>query len=256
MIPFFRKIRKQLSDDNQILKYSRYAIGEIVLVVIGILIALQVNNWNEDRKLKRKESSYYCKLLEDISQDAQQINQLIDETSQRIYHSNKLIALLQENELNPSEIVNEMFQAVSLVTYTFKPSTSAFDDIKSSGNLNVLSDEQIKNALINYYVDVEGIVDVVDINSDQAVRMFYNKDNYARFGWQLIDLVDSAIDSTMVDKARLKNIISTDKDYREKLMSDAIFFVGSGARVKMLYQNLSVEIGVMQQSLQAKCDEK
>ena len=47
MINFFRRIRKQLADDNKPLKYARYAIGEIVLVVVGILIALQINNWNE-----------------------------------------------------------------------------------------------------------------------------------------------------------------------------------------------------------------
>ena len=50
MIPFFRKIRKTLADDNKPIKYFRYAIGEIVLVVIGILIAVQINNWNENRK--------------------------------------------------------------------------------------------------------------------------------------------------------------------------------------------------------------
>jgi hypothetical protein len=49
MIKFFRKIRRQLADDNKPLKYMRYAVGEIVLVVVGILIALQINNWNEDR---------------------------------------------------------------------------------------------------------------------------------------------------------------------------------------------------------------
>ena len=50
MINFFRKIRKQLADQNKPLKYFRYAFGEIVLVMIGILLALQVNNWNEERK--------------------------------------------------------------------------------------------------------------------------------------------------------------------------------------------------------------
>ena len=49
MIHFFRKTRKKLADENKPLKYMRYAIGEIVLVVIGILIALQINNWNEER---------------------------------------------------------------------------------------------------------------------------------------------------------------------------------------------------------------
>jgi len=50
MINFFRRIRKQFADDNKPLKYMRYAIGEILLVVIGILIALQTNNWNEEQK--------------------------------------------------------------------------------------------------------------------------------------------------------------------------------------------------------------
>jgi len=50
MINFFRKIRRQFAQNNHFFKYSRYAIGEIVLVVDGILIALQINNWNEERK--------------------------------------------------------------------------------------------------------------------------------------------------------------------------------------------------------------
>ena len=54
MIPFFRKIRKKMADDNKPLKYMRYAIGEIILVVVGILIALQINNWNENNKEQQK----------------------------------------------------------------------------------------------------------------------------------------------------------------------------------------------------------
>jgi len=62
MIPFFRRLRKQLADDNRPLKYLRYAIGEIVLVVIGILIALSINNWNEERKEHLRE----IKLLSEV----------------------------------------------------------------------------------------------------------------------------------------------------------------------------------------------
>lgn len=65
MINFFRKIRKQLADDNKPIKYMRYAIGEIVLVVIGILIALQVNNWNEQKKIN--ESTF--QILEEVEDE-------------------------------------------------------------------------------------------------------------------------------------------------------------------------------------------
>ena len=62
MIGFFRKIRKKLADDNQFFKYAKYAVGEILLVVVGILIALQINNWNELKKTKAFEKE----ILKDI----------------------------------------------------------------------------------------------------------------------------------------------------------------------------------------------
>ena len=62
MIKFFRNIRKDLMEKNKTSRYIKYAIGEIILVVIGILIALQINNWNENRKLKAIELN----LLSDI----------------------------------------------------------------------------------------------------------------------------------------------------------------------------------------------
>ena len=69
MIGFFRKIRKKMADDNKPLKYFRYAIGEILLVVIGILIAVQVNNWNEGRKANKQEITILQNIKEDINLD-------------------------------------------------------------------------------------------------------------------------------------------------------------------------------------------
>ena len=79
MIPFFRKIRKKLADDNQFLKYSRYAIGEIVLVVIGILIALQINNWNEGKKSDEKLNLLLVKVQNELLYNIKAANFLIEE---------------------------------------------------------------------------------------------------------------------------------------------------------------------------------
>ena len=78
MIKFFSKIRKKLAAENKVLAYSRYAIGEIVLVVIGILIALQINNWNEVNKEKRKIHTNILSILDDIKEDSIAINSLIN----------------------------------------------------------------------------------------------------------------------------------------------------------------------------------
>ena len=108
MIKFFRKIRQQMLTENKFSKYLIYAIGEIILVVIGIFIAIQLNNLNEERKLKIKEGEYYCKLLEDVQQDLLQIDKLIIESDKRIKSSNELLALLQKQDLNSNSIANKM----------------------------------------------------------------------------------------------------------------------------------------------------
>ncbi len=62
MIKFFRQIRQQLLSENKTGKYLKYAIGEIILVMIGILLALQVNNWNEIRKERIVENDILVRL--------------------------------------------------------------------------------------------------------------------------------------------------------------------------------------------------
>ena len=85
MIKFFRKIRQNLLMENKTGKYFKYAIGEIVLVVIGILIALQINNWNENQKKTVLESQYLIRLKEEAKWNIQQI-----ERSKQLYlHSSK-----------------------------------------------------------------------------------------------------------------------------------------------------------------------
>jgi len=69
MIPVFKKIRKKMADDNRPIKYLRYATGEVILVVIGILIALQINNWNEDRKAVIYQNNILQVIQSDLEED-------------------------------------------------------------------------------------------------------------------------------------------------------------------------------------------
>ena len=87
MIKFFRKFRQNLLSEGKTGKYLKYAIGEIILVVIGILIALQINNWNEDRKSEAKKQDYYVQLLDDLNNDIVSVQNTIKEFS---YHQKKI----------------------------------------------------------------------------------------------------------------------------------------------------------------------
>jgi len=81
MIKFFRKIRQKLISEGKTGNYLKYAMGEIILVVVGILIALSINNWNEDRKSEAKKQDYYVQLLDDLNNDIISAQNTIEEFS-------------------------------------------------------------------------------------------------------------------------------------------------------------------------------
>jgi hypothetical protein len=254
MIKFFRKIRYNLMSENKTGKYFKYAIGEIILVVIGILIALQINNWNENRKESKLEQDYYCKLLEDVQQDLIQVNNQISNTDKRLEASNNVIKMLQSKNPKLDTLMNETLDALSLITYTIRPNNAAFEDLKSSGNLNILKDNNVKTKVIDYYSMLEGMIDVMNINADGAVDVFFKKDSYTQIGWQHISFVKEGIDTAKVNFSKLNpsNIISD--DLIKQLTSDAVFFVGANARVKNLYETVLPDIEKMIALLESKCE--
>jgi len=141
MIPFFRKIRKKMADDNRPLKYMRYAIGEVVLVVIGILIALSINNWNEEKKSEIKSKSYKEKLISDLIKDTLNIETQIGlakdykKTIQDYYKffemGNKSIGVLLDSALK-----------VPTPLYRYHPINFTFLGMQSSGNLELLTERE------------------------------------------------------------------------------------------------------------------
>ena len=84
MIKFFRKIRQNILSEGKTGKYLKYALGEIVLVVIGILIALSINNWNEDRKNQLKETVYLEGIKTDLEWDIKYIDFLVPYNNRRL----------------------------------------------------------------------------------------------------------------------------------------------------------------------------
>jgi len=143
MIPFFRKIRKKMADDNKPLKYMRYAIGEIILVVIGILIAIQVNNWNIERTDKDRETKYHTNIVLDLKKDIVRLGYLIEFRKDRLLGDQKLVQ--QMNGL-PAKNLTELTKNVvnSLMEENFSPNNTTFSELSNSGNLNLISNDSIK----------------------------------------------------------------------------------------------------------------
>ncbi|MDT0557218.1 DUF6090 family protein [Ichthyenterobacterium sp. W332] len=151
MIKFFRKIRKNLLSENKFGKYFTYALGEIILVVIGILIALSINNWNEQQKMAKEEISLLKELKNSISQDIQQLNSLFMQGEEDIVSADILINWLDSEVIYNDTLTNHF----PIITRTgqskiFRPQNSTFRVLESKG-IDLISNDGLKNQILNLY---------------------------------------------------------------------------------------------------------
>jgi len=137
-------------EQNKIRTYFFYAIGEILLVVIGILIALQVNTWNENRQKRIEETYYLEKLIENIEADSVLVQNLL--SFQRIIASSvdsALIMMASESEFEPDKF-SEHLNAI-LGVQSFKQNSVTYDNLIASGKISYISEQQLVNSLFTYY---------------------------------------------------------------------------------------------------------
>jgi uncharacterized membrane protein YheB (UPF0754 family) len=148
MIPFFRKIRKKMADDNRPLKYMRYAVGEIVLVVIGILIALQINTWNEERKTKILERQILSNMIEELALDIDKFEKSIELSKACRDSSFKLSqALSQRVPFNDS--IKELFYMITIPVF-FQYNHATYENLKSEG-FSIISNNKIRRSIQDLY---------------------------------------------------------------------------------------------------------
>ena len=153
MIKFFRHIRQQLISENKTGKYFKYAIGEIVLVVIGILIALSINNWNENRKAKNLAQENYLNLLTSLEQDAITVNKTIERNTIGLDALRKIISLEKNEELLKlnKDNLNKYLMLYSNAGRSFIPKSGVYNLLTSNNGFDLIKSDKIKSLLINLY---------------------------------------------------------------------------------------------------------
>ena len=141
MIKFFRHIRQTLIMENsKSARYFKYAIGEIILVVLGILIALQINNWNEDRKARLQETILLQQLLSDFESNLEQLDQKIAMRKDFTHSSQTLLSYVDHPEKATQDSVDHHI-GKTLPYATFDPIDT---DLASSGELKLISNNELK----------------------------------------------------------------------------------------------------------------
>ena len=149
MFSFFRKIRKSLLNEGKTTRYFKYALGEILLVVIGILIALQMNNWNEDKK----ERSFELKMLKQIKYALMEDKahfELMEEKMAQLKSTTKEIVdiIANEQEVDEKTQYNLIFALNNEISTQYN--RGPYDALKASG-IDKIQDDQLRNDLINFY---------------------------------------------------------------------------------------------------------
>ena len=257
MLRFFSKIRFKLAAENRPVKYARYAFGEILLVVIGILIALQVNNWNEQRKANKLEAEYYCRLVEDLIQDGEQIDALIIMAENRLKASNQALRLLQKEKANQIEVATQIALAIKAIYTDFQPNNSAFEDLKSGSNLKVIKDKNVIKALNTYFNNIESLMSVIKINGQNAVDIHYAHDNDIANGKTAASILNGRFKQGMEpdvrDAVKIDTSATLAESMQQRLYNEALRFTSANTRQLELYSTIRQFNTSVTSILQQKC---
>ncbi|WP_323758083.1 hypothetical protein [Roseivirga sp.] len=217
MIKFFRKIRQKMLTENKLRMYFSYAIGEIILVVIGILLALQINNLNEDRKVRNQEKDLISGLIRDLGKDIHLLEIINTYDSLQIISDRTILAAFTTDSIRNNKTLIQKQIANGLLTIDFTVSKTFYEDLKNNGKINYLANDSIRDAVEDYYANMENMNGVFDKNDvsirDVSVKIGTYLDINSsfqamipEFGKQELDEFDNSIFYEPIESPKVKEL--------------------------------------------------
>ena len=177
MVKFFRKIRQRLLTENKFSRYLIYAFGEIILVVIGILIALQINNWNETRKSSIEEQEYLKQIKQEIQADIASIDSILPKLQDRQKKLDTLETILASNAIGDDTREGYKLWRKSWNFPDFNSHNNTIETLKSSGQIQIIQSKELLNALSSY----QNKLDAFYIHQGIMNNYLQNSDSFFTF---------------------------------------------------------------------------
>lgn len=192
MFKFFRNIRKKLISEGKTGNYLKYAIGEIVLVVVGILIALQINNWSEQRKDGIKENQIVKTLYDEFIANSHYLDERVQMiNSTRVNGGIKLLELCNENYTNISADSLLTLIVDAFLSPGYSPKVSTFTRILNNEEFNLIKNDSLKT-LLNEYSAVLALTFKTNemLLNDEEIMFSYSLDKFGgiAFGKKINEL--------------------------------------------------------------------
>ena len=229
MINFFRKIRYELLEKNKTGKYLKYAIGEILLVIIGILIALQINNWNDKRiEIKQLNTSLHA-MLEELNQNIQFLETEKEDKQKRLATLENFKAGVVSNQE-----LREIVYAVSDEIKS-KEFTTIYLSLKDEKKIRLIKSQELRNQITTFY-EYE-LASISDANTWHEKFVGENIDPYILDYIPLFDTIEADLNlvNELLNKSKFKNILTTQKMVYNGYMT-------SNERVTQLANDLKLNI--------------
>lgn len=159
--------------ENKVSKYLLYAIGEIILVVIGILIALQINNWNENRKINRQEMVYLQDLKNDFTFDIETLKARVADNNERVHSIDTILTLISSKKMFTEQdeglLVNMTLKLFG-ESY-FIPEKGTINQIQSSSSGSFIKNKTLRDLIFRYYSNNERI----EKNMEQSIQIYQHQ---------------------------------------------------------------------------------
>lgn len=169
MIKFFRKIRENLLSEGKTGKYFKYAIGEIVLVVIGILIAIQINDWNENRKINKEETRFLTQLKEEFTINKENLTKINDNNTKILEALQKVLdeMPIDVKTVDLDTLSKNLYETYYF--YTFDPIESTITELENN-SFKIISNKKLRSLLQSWKTVKE------DFKDDENFAIEYAKD--------------------------------------------------------------------------------
>jgi hypothetical protein len=182
MIKFFRKIRYDLMEKNKTGKYLKYAIGEILLVVVGILFALQINNWNNNKNEKAEIENYYTKIHEEITIIQERSNRYKAALDTLNQHNNRSLDIINLKNRDSLYLLKETLGALG-TAYTSDFLFPIINEFLNEGYLAKIKNDSLKLGFQYFSIALNDLNSNDEYISNQYSTSiepyFYNTINYA-----------------------------------------------------------------------------
>ena len=213
----FRSIRQKFIKKGNTSSYLKYAIGEIVLVVIGILIALQINTWQQGAKEKTLETRYLKNLSLELQKDSTELAVNYTKLNEQAVSKNRLLDLLKLGKKHDS--LKELFNLQWRPIYPYTPLKSTYEEITNSSHLNIIRSDELRSEIVKLYNGYE------DLEKDEDFLLQYFSKLVEALSENIPDIYSPTVEDILeVGKKphiqngiRLNGAYTRRNNYKEKL---------------------------------------